>query len=115
MAAKGTESKELVLSKLKELFPSSFMYDKEYRIPFIENGEEIQIKVALTCAKVNVDHESVAVSTSSIPASPTAKVEEFNFDSGFPAPKPQQPTKKVVEMTEAEKDNVATLLARLGF
>jgi hypothetical protein len=115
MAAKGTESKELVLEKLKELFPSSFMYDKEFRIPFTENGEEIQIKVSLTCAKVNVDHETSTTLASPVTNSPKVTTGEFNFDSGFPAPKPQEPTKKVVEMTEAEKDNVMTLLERLGF
>lgn len=115
MAAKGTESKELVLEKLKELFPASFMYDKEFRIPFTENGEEIQIKVSLTCAKVNVDHETNIASVSPVTNSPKVTTGEFNFDSGFPTPKPQEPTKKTVEMTEAEKDNVATLLARLGF
>lgn len=115
MAAKGTESKEIVLNKIQELFPQAFFYDKEFRIPFTENGEEVQIKVSLTCAKVNVDHEVNMTSVSPVINSPKITADEFNFDSGFPTPKPQEPTKKVVEMTEAEKDNVMTLLERLGF
>lgn len=115
MAAKGTESKEIVLNKIQELFPQAFFYDKEFRIPLTENGEEVQIKVSLTCAKVNVDHEISTTPISPVTSSPKVTTGEFNFDSGFPAPKPQEPTKKVVEMTEAEKDNVATLLMRLGY
>lgn len=112
---KGTISKEILTQKILENFEGSFIYNKELRIPFTENGEEVQIKVSLTCAKVNVDHETSTTPASPVTDSPKVMTGEFNFDSGFPAPKPQEPTKKVVEMTEAEKDNVAKLLARLGY
>ncbi len=115
MAAKGTESKELVLKKLQEIFPNAFFYDKEFRIPFMENGEEVQIKCALTCAKINVDHDSTVKVEPVAQTASIASNSEFNFDSGFPSPKPKEVTQKIVEMTEAEKDNVATMLARLGF
>lgn len=52
--ARGSESKVTVTNKILEVFPNAFVYGKEIRIPLVENGEEVQIKVALTCAKENV-------------------------------------------------------------
>lgn len=52
MAVAGSEEKEIVKQKILEVFPNSFVYDKEIRIPL--NGR--QIKVTLTCAKVNVEN-----------------------------------------------------------
>jgi len=55
MAARGAESKEKITQKILETFPGSFIYEKEIRVPVMENGEQVQIKVVLTCAKVNVE------------------------------------------------------------
>ena len=52
--AKGQKSKIVIQNKILELFPEAFIYGKEIRIPLKENGEDIQIKVTLTCAKDNV-------------------------------------------------------------
>lgn len=52
--AKGAESKEKIVQKILDTFENSFPYEKEIRIPMVENGEDIEIKVTLTCAKVNV-------------------------------------------------------------
>lgn len=53
--AKGAASKAKVLNVMKLIFPQMFSVDgKEYRIPFIEDGQEIELKVALTCAKDNI-------------------------------------------------------------
>ena len=51
--AKGAESKSLVTKKILEIFPNAFLYnnDKEIRIPLTEQGETIEIKVVLSCAK----------------------------------------------------------------
>ena len=51
MAARGQEEKQKVLDKIKEVFPEAFEYDKVLRIPI----GDVQIKVALTCAKDNVE------------------------------------------------------------
>ena len=51
MAARGTEEKQIVIDKIKEVFPDAFEYDKVIRIPV----GDVQIKVALTCAKDNVE------------------------------------------------------------
>ena len=53
--ARGAESKELITQKILETFEGSFKYDKEIRIPMLENGEIVQVKVTLTAAKVNVE------------------------------------------------------------
>ena len=53
--AKGSIAKEEITKKILEVFEGSFLNDKEIRIPFQENGETVQIKVALTCAKVNIE------------------------------------------------------------
>ena len=54
MAARGSESKNIIIAKLLETFAGSFIYDKNVIIPMVENGESLQIKIALTCAKTNV-------------------------------------------------------------
>lgn len=64
--AKGQVAKQEITKKLLSTFEGSFLYNgnKEIRIPMIENGETVEIKVALTCAKENVggnlDQPSVA-------------------------------------------------------
>lgn len=49
--ARGQEEKLIVINKIKEVFPEAFEYDKTIRIPI----GDIQIKVALTAAKDNVE------------------------------------------------------------
>lgn len=55
--AKGAEEKQIVIDKIKEVFPEAFEYDKTIRIPI----GDVQIKVALTCAKDNVEPGGDAV------------------------------------------------------
>ena len=40
MAARGSIAKEEVMNKNLATFPGAFMYEKELRIPMVENGEE---------------------------------------------------------------------------
>ena len=49
--ARGEEEKLIVIDKIKEVFPEAFEYDKTIRIPIAD----VQIKVALTAAKENVE------------------------------------------------------------
>lgn len=53
MAARGTSSKNIIVNKIMSVFPSSFLTDngKTLRIPLIEDGEPIEIKVTFTAAK----------------------------------------------------------------
>ena len=56
MAIRGAAGKNKIIQEILEKFEGSFSPDgKEIRIPVEENGEIIQIKVALTAAKVNID------------------------------------------------------------
>lgn len=87
---RGAESKQIVTNKILEMFPGSFQYDKELRIPLVEGGEEVQIKVALTCAKTNVNAGSGSVT----PQTATA------------------PTN--LNVTKEEKEQVLDLVNRLG-
>lgn len=96
MAARGSESKEKVTQMILDTFPSAFKYEKEIRIPMIENGEEVQIKVTLTAAKTNVENGEMSLPMTN---SVTTKSNEV---------------KVPVEPTEEEKQNVANLLNLLG-
>ena len=51
MASRGAEEKQMVIDKIKEVFPEAFEYDKTIRIPI----GDVQIKVTLTAAKDNVE------------------------------------------------------------
>lgn len=49
--ARGSLAKEQLTKKLLETFEGSFIVDKTLRVPMVENGETVEIKIALTCAK----------------------------------------------------------------
>ena len=90
--AKGQESKEKIKQVLQEIFPAMFSPDgKELRIPVIENGETVEIKVALTCAKENLGGEGAVVAAKSDPVA----VEQLT-------------------VTEEEKEQIKQLMERLG-
>lgn len=94
--ARGAEAKQIITDKILQTFEGAFIYGKEIRVPLQENGERVEIKVTLTCAKENVggndndftmkqeDAENImAKAVSAIP-------------------------------TEQEKANIADLMSRLG-
>jgi hypothetical protein len=100
--ARGAEAKVKVQKQILEAFPGSFLYNdgKEIRIPMPEGGEIVQIKVALTCAKENVEIGA-----------------DNAMPGDFPAPKMTAPTPQSntpVQPTEDEKQKVADLLKSLG-
>ena len=100
--AKGAQSKELVTKKILETFDGSFQYDKEIRIPLIEDGNEIQLKCVLTCAKVNVEPNG----ENTIPGENVSN--EINFSQI------QDATPTNIEPTQEEKDNIEHLMKVLG-
>lgn len=99
--ARGAVSKTKATEMILKAFPDSFTYDKEIRIPFQEDGEEIQLKCVLTCAKVNVE-----------PNGDVAIPGEVSADINFEDSKPIE--QKVVEPTQEEKDNVKKLMETFG-
>lgn len=92
--ARGANSKQLVINKIMEIYPDAFIYGKELRIPFEEDGERVEIKVALTCAKTNVGGDGDSVESQG----------EVSAPVNAPAAAP----------TEQEKQNIADLMSRLG-
>lgn len=101
MAARGAIAKEQITQQILEAFTGSFKYDKEIRIPIMENGEQIQIKVTLTAAKTNVEGGSDTALPGEV-ATPTATA------------KPLKENAVVAEVTEEEKQNVMKAMAALG-
>ena len=100
MAARGSESKNIITAKLLETFAGSFIYDKNIIIPMVENGENLQIKIALTCAKTNVESgmdNAIPGAEIAITATPKA------IDNHG-----------VAEVTEEEKQNVLKAMKALG-
>ncbi len=102
MALKGTIAKKEITDKILATFEGSFLYNdgKEIRIPFVEEGNDVQIKVALTCAKDNVlPGADVALpgTTISTPVSSSTRA-------------PVTP----VETSQEEKDNIKRMMEVLG-
>ena len=99
--ARGQISKTKATEVILKAFPGSFTYDKEIRIPFIEDGETIQLKCVLTCAKVNVEQNGDVA----IPGEASA---DINFEDG------KSIEQKVIEPTQEEKENVRKLMETFG-
>lgn len=93
--AKGAIAKKEIIDKLLETFEGSFLMPdgKELRIPFNEQGSDIQIKISLTCAKENVDNSAGK-------AEPKVTTEQAS---------PQK-----IEVTEEEKKNIQNLMESLN-
>lgn len=93
--ARGAVAKENITKQILNTFEGSFINEKEIRIPYVENGEEVEIKVTLTCAKDNIrggantTNEPISAWTTTEPAAP-------------------------VQVTEEEKKNVKKLLEALN-
>ena len=100
MAAKGSISKEIIVQKILDTFEGAFKFDKEIRIPMIEDGAEVQIKVTLTCAKTNVESGmDTAIPGTTAATAVTPKVMDNHG---------------IAEVTEEEKQNVLKAMKALG-
>lgn len=93
--ARGAEAKQIITDKILQTFEGSFIYGKEIRVPLQENGERVEIKVTLTCAKENVGGDSAFT----VPQGETSQLAQASV--------PAAPT-------EQEKANIADLMSRLG-
>lgn len=62
--ARGAKAKEVITKCILKMFDGSFVIDgKDIRIPVMEGSDLCQIKISLTCAKVNVEGGSAANAT----------------------------------------------------
>lgn len=99
--ARGQEEKLIVINKIKEVFPEAFEYDKTIRIPI----GDVQIKVALTAAKNNVEPGGdVAV--------PGVKATKVTIAEG--AEPVFEDVSKTIEPSQSELDAVNNLMSQLG-
>ena len=106
MAIKGSIAKEGVANELLQYFGDrAFKYDKEIRVNCVENGEQVQIKIALTAAKVAVTPGGDAAVPGDISVTSTSAPQV-----AFDAPKPAV----AQEPTQEEKKNIGDLLRALG-
>jgi hypothetical protein len=110
--AKGQVAKNEVAKIILDAFgDKAFLYNdgKEIRVNWVEAGEAVQIKVALTASKVAVEQGADTEVPGSIKPAVTAipKSEMIDFEApAVPAP--------VAAPTETEKQNIKELMARLG-
>ena len=99
--ARGQEEKLIVINKIKEIFPEAFEYDKTIRIPI----GDVQIKVALTAAKDNVEPGGDA-------AVPGVKATKVTIAEG--AEPVFEDVSKAIEPSQSELDAVNNLMSQLG-
>lgn len=99
--ARGQEEKLIVINKIKEVFPEAFEYDKTIRIPI----GDVQIKVALTAAKDNVEPGGDT-------AVPGVKATKVTIAEG--AEPVFEDVSKTIEPSQSELDAVSNLMISLG-
>lgn len=99
--ARGQEEKLIVINKIKEVFPEAFEYDKTIRIPI----GDVQIKVALTAAKDNVEPGGDM-------AVPGVKATKVTIAEG--AEPVFEDVSAAVEPSEEELNAVSNLMTQLG-
>ena len=100
--ARGQEEKLIVINKIKEVFPEAFEYDKVIRIPI----GDVQIKVALTAAKDNVEPGGDAA----VPGTKATKVVAI-ANGAEPV---FEDVSAAVEPSEEELNAVSNLMESLG-
>lgn len=110
MAARGAEAKEKVMQNILATFPGAFKYDKEIRIPMVENGEELQIKVTLTAAKNMV----AAGGDTAIPGAKAMEIASQNTAQAYANVGNPLVGYEPAEPTAEERKNVSDLLTLLG-
>ena len=99
--ARGQEEKLIVINKIKEVFPEAFEYDKTIRIPI----GDVQIKVASTAAKDNVEPGGDT-------AVPGVKATKVTIAEG--AEPVFEDVSKIIEPSQSELDAVNNLMSQLG-
>ena len=104
--AKGDMIKREIAAKLAEVFGDRWIgeVDKKYYISGRENGETIQIAVALTCPKKMIEVDSAA----------SAPVGDWDWSGNATSQPVAVHNAPAAEITEEEQNNIAELLAKLN-
>jgi len=99
--AKGSEAKANVVQRIATAFGNDFIgeFDKKIYVWSTENGERMQVAIAMTCPKVPVG---------TINQSPTQDFENPTVASAAPT------SFEPVEFTAAERKTVEDLMKQLG-
>ena len=100
--ARGAEEKQIIIDKIKEVFPEAFEYDKAIRMPI----GDVQIKVALTAAKDNVEPGGDAA----VPGTKATKVVAI-ANGAEPV---FEEVSAIVEPSAEELNTVSNLMTQLG-
>lgn len=103
MAAKGTAAKAEITKIIQDAFGNKFLgeVDKKLYVQVLENGEPIQIAIALTCPNKQI----------TISNGPVIKGDRMNFDS---EPSVSVISTESAEITEDERETIAEMMKRLG-
>ena len=105
--ARGSQAKEYVTKKITEAFGADYVgeVDKKLYVWAQENGEKIQIAIAMTCPKNPVGEAPVMDFTT----------DTGDFDFSDDGSAPVTPTKfQPAEISADEKANIASLMEKLG-
>lgn len=105
MALKGAIAKQEVAQKILDIFKDSFLYEKEIRIPWVEEGVPLQLKLTLTAAKVMVN----AGGDTAVPGGTVEEVAAASSQETSIASKAAD-----TETSAEEKANLSALLRSLG-
>ena len=101
--AKGAIAKQEVIKKLQSIFGNDFLgeFDKKIYVQAPENGEMVQIAIALTCPKTPV----------TVSNAPVIKGDRMDFnDETTIIPAGNTNT----EISEEERQTIADMMARFG-
>lgn len=100
----GDICKERLTQAILDLYPgNAFIQDKNIYINFIEGGEKIQLKIAMTQPKSIIEASGMA----------TIIEDTGNWDWNESTNK-TVPTSVSAEITQEEQDNLRTLLEKLN-
>lgn len=106
--AKGGTSKDKIIDALKAALPEHWVGvdDKKRAVfEFVEDGEPIQVAVALSCPKTFIPRQGTPSPTITTPSS----------DAGaFVTAEAAAKEKEKLEISDEERKNVDTLLTNLG-
>lgn len=102
--AKGQVSKDLAVQDIIKGLGTHYlgMADKKIYCEYEENGEMVQVAIALTCPKTPVEFNTAAEALTNDWSGPVS--------GSAPAPQPQS----IPEITQEEKDNLQAMLTKLG-
>lgn len=101
--ARGAIAKNNVINKIKQAFGDDYVCeaDKKIYVWADDGGERVQIAISMTCPKTPIA---------------TINTAELNYNAGrdFSDNDIVVISPEVVEITEAEKENVRNLMKRMG-